>query len=94
LAARHVVKAAGSIPEVAPWLAFLQPELGRETRGEMLQDLYLRFPPRLAFLQPELGRETRGEMLQDLYLRLTRGFCFSSLNLAARHVVKCCRMYT
>jgi hypothetical protein len=25
-------------------LLVLQPELGRETRGEMLQDLYLRFP--------------------------------------------------
>ncbi len=59
--------AAGFIPEVAPWLAFLQPELGRETRGEMLQDLYLRLPP---------------------------GWRFSSLNLAVRHMVKCCRIYT
>ncbi len=34
-----MLNAAGSIPEVAPWLAFLQPELGRKTRGEMLKDL-------------------------------------------------------
>ncbi len=77
-----------------PWLAFLQPELGRETRGEMLQYLYLRFPPWLAFLQPELGRETRGEMLQDLNLRLPPGWRFSTLNFAVRHMVKCCRIYT
>ncbi len=120
LAARHGVKYCRIYTWGSPRLAFIQPELSRETRGEMLQDLYLRFPrgwrfsslnlaarlvvkccriytwdsPRLAFIQPELSRETSGKMLQDLYLRFPRGWRFSSLNLAVRHVVKCCRIYT
>ncbi len=99
--------AAGSIPEVPPRLTFLQPKLGRKTRGEMLQDLYLRLPcgcwPQDTWWNaagsiPEVppwlvGRKTRGEMLQDLYLKLPPGWHFSSLNLASRHVAKCCRIY-